>query len=131
MLRGGPVRWNLYSTSARRWKEKGVGTFPIHIGYQIQLTEGLSFLPKDPTWAPSVRLSCWRWDEQTPSLTFIVFDLNFRSLGLSLQQYVDCGFGPFQTLEYRCFRSHQRPQTAPLKLSPLRSHSETAAPCMF
>lgn len=78
------MRWNLDSTSARRWKEKGVGTFPIHFGYQIQLTEGLSFLPKDPTWAPSVRLSCWRRDEQTPSLTFIVFDLNFRSFSAAV-----------------------------------------------
>lgn len=126
MLRGGPVRWNLDPMSARVWKEKGVGTFPIYFSYQIQLTEGLSFVPTDPTWAPSVRLSCWR-----PRMNRLLLLCSLPlvwTLGLSLQQYVDCrACRPFQNPEHRCFRSLQRPQAGPLRLSPLRPHPATAA----
>lgn len=111
-------------------EREGVGTFPIHFGYQIQLTEGLSFVPKDPTWAPSMRLSCWRLWMNRLLILCLLPCLNSRSFFAAVLSTAG-PTGPFQTLEYRCFRSLQRPQAGPLKLSPLRSHSETAASLMF
>lgn len=122
-LGGGPVRGNLGPMLGRLWREDGVGAFPVHSGCQLQLTEGLFFVQKDPTWTPSVRLSHWRllMNQLLPDIYCLWSELwVFFAAVCGLQSHS-------RPLGTGTSGLSSGPWTGEHELSPLRWHPETAA----